>query len=158
MRYDSRLPRVLHVLLHLRGMDRPATSALIGQMLHTDAAFVRRTMAGLRDRGWVSAARGHGGGWELATPLSEISLLDLYEALGSPPLFALGQAEDAPRCLMERAANSAVDRALSAAEATFRASLAGVTVADLATDFEARLRESGHPAWVPDLPGDAHTP
>ncbi|MBX2798640.1 MAG: Rrf2 family transcriptional regulator [Myxococcales bacterium] len=149
MRYDRRLPRVLHVLLHLQGMDSPATSKLIGTMLNTDAAFVRRTMAGLRERGWVTSSRGHGGGWSLAVDLAEISLLDLYEALGSPGLFALGQSEDAPRCLMEQSANAAVDQALSSAEASFRASLAGVTVADLATDFEARLKASGREAWVP---------
>lgn len=149
VRYDRRLPRVLHVLLHLKDMDRPATSKLIGVMLNTDPTFVRRTMAGLRDRGWVTSSRGQGGGWRLAAPLSEITLLDLYEALGSPRLFALAQSEDTPRCLMEQAANAAVDEALAAAEATFRRRLEGVTVADLADDFGQRLEASGHPAWIP---------
>lgn len=149
MRYDRRLPRVLHVLLHLEGMEEPATSKVLGMMLNTDPAFVRRTMAGLRDRGWVSSSRGQGGGWRLEVPLSSITLLALYEALGSPPLFALATSEDAPRCLMEQAANAAVDQALVAAEATFRRSIEGVTVADLADDFAVRLEKSGYPAWVP---------
>lgn len=149
MRYDRRLPRVLHVLLHLQGMEGPATSELIATMLNTNPAFVRRTMAGLRDRGWVTSSRGQGGGWRLSAPLSEITLLELYEALGSPGLFALAQSEDTPRCLMEQAANAAVEEALAAAEAAFRASLAGVAVSDLAEDFERRLEASGHPAWVP---------
>lgn len=157
MRYDRRLPRVLHVLLHLEGMEQPATSAQLGTMLSTNAAFVRRTMAGLRDRGWVRSTGGRGGGWSLATPLSQITLLELYEALGSPGLFALAPSEDAPRCLMERAANSALDRALGAAEATFRDSLAGVTVADLAQDYQGRLDALGLPPWgtgpPPDEPG-----
>ncbi len=144
MRYERRLPRVLHVLLHLQEMERPATSAMIGSMLNTNAALVRRTMAGLRERGWVTSARGHGGGWRLATPLDQISVLDLYEALGSPPLFALGQSQDTPRCLMEQAANATVDRALTSAEAAFRASLAGVTVAELASDFEERVTAEGY--------------
>jgi len=155
LRYDRRLPRVLHLLLHLEGMDAPAPSKLLGQMLRTDPALVRRTMAGLRERGWVTATRGHGGGWSLATPLAEITLLELYEALGSPPLFALGHADDAPRCLMEQAANAAVDEALTAAEEVFRASLAGVTVAELAVDFEERLRAGGHDRWIP--PGSLDT-
>lgn len=156
MRYDSRLPRVLHVLLHLRGMQAPATSRQIGAMLNTDAAFVRRTMAGLRDRGWVSSTRGQHGGWRLTASLSDITLLELYEALGSPTLFALAQSQDTPRCLMEQAANAAVDEALGAAESVFREALAAVTVADLAEDFEGRLEASGHPAWVPpaDLDSD----
>jgi len=149
LRYDRRLPRVLHVLLHLQGMEGPLTSEVIATMLGTNPAFVRRTMAGLRERGWVTSSRGQGGGWRLAAPLSEIRLLDLYEALGSPGLFALAQSEDTPRCLMEQAANAAVEQALAAAEATFRASLAGVTVADLAEDFERRLETVGRSAWVP---------
>ena len=149
MRYDRRLPRVLHVLLHLQDMDGPATSSLLGSMLNTNPAFVRRTMAGLRERGWVTSTRGQGGGWRLAVPLSEITLLALYEALGAPTLFALAQSEDAPRCLMEQAANAAVDDALAAAEQAFRRRLGAVTVADLADDFEGRLDASGRRAWVP---------
>ena len=149
MRYDRRLPRVLHVLLHLDGMEEPITSAVIATMLNTDPGFVRRTMAGLRDRGWVTSSRGQGGGWRLVVPLESMTLLELYEALGSPELFALSGSEDAPQCLMERAANAAVDRALLAAEATFREQLAGVTVADLADDFAVRLEASGYAAWVP---------
>ena len=143
MRYDRRLPRVLHVLLHMQDAEQPMTSAQIGQYLQTNSSFVRRTMAGLRERGWVSSSRGQGGGWTLTTALEEISLLDLYDALGSPSLFAIATSEDTPTCLLERAANTAVDSALAAAEETFRAALEAVTVADLAADFEERLRELG---------------
>lgn len=149
MRYDRRLPRVLHVLLHMKDAEQPMTSSEIGQFLHTDGSFVRRTMAGLRERGWVSSSRGKGGGWTLTAELEDISLLALYDALGSPPLFALATSEDTPRCLLERAANTAVDRALAAAEEIFRAELAAVAVADLAEDFEERLQELGLSQPVP---------
>ena len=139
MRYDSRVPRVLHVLLHLDQMEEPATSELIGRMLNTNAAVVRRTMAGLRDRGYVTSTKGHGGGWTLARPLSEITLKGLYEALGSPALFALGEADDAPYCLMEQAANAAIGRAFQQAATRFSEVLEEVTMADLAQDFAERL-------------------
>ena len=139
MRYDSRLPRVLHVLLHLDQMEEPATSELIGRMLNTNAAVVRRTMAGLRDRGYVTSTKGHGGGWTLARPLSEITLKGLYEALGSPALFALGEADDAPACLMEQAANAAIGHAFQQAATRFSEVLEEVTMADLAQDFAERL-------------------
>ncbi|MCA9568788.1 MAG: Rrf2 family transcriptional regulator [Myxococcales bacterium] len=142
MRHDSRLPRVLHLLLHLEEMGRPATSAELAAMLQTDGAVVRRTLAGLRERGWLVSTRGHGGGWSLASPLREITLLDLYEALGAPPLFAVGHTGADARCLMERAANRAVELALVDAESAFRSRLAGVTVADLAADFRERLARS----------------
>lgn len=136
---DSRLPRVLHALLHLDQMKAPATSDVIGQMLGTNPSVVRRTMAGLRKAGLVSSTKGHGGGWLLAKSLSDITLGDVYDALGAPPLFALGPAVDAPSCLMEQAANAATARALDCAAKTFSQELAAITVADLAEDFEGRL-------------------
>ena len=131
MRADSRLPRVLHVLLHLDQTKDPVTSDQIGQMLGTNPSLVRRTMAGLRDAGFVGSTKGHGGGWHLAKPLTAISLAQVYQALGSPQLFAVGPSDDAPACLLEQAANAATANALDAARDTFAAELARVTVADL---------------------------
>jgi len=134
MRHDSRLSRVLHALLHLERMNEPATSESIATMLNTNSSVVRRTMAGLRDRGYVASAKGHGGGWELTHPLASISLLDVYEALGNPKLFALGEAMDAPSCPLEQAANVALTRALNRAEQAFRDELANVTMAELVSE------------------------
>lgn len=131
MRQDSRLARVLHVLLHLDGMKEPATSDMIAGMLGTNPAVVRRTMSGLRQAGYVHSVRGHGGGWSLARPLEQITLLGIYEALGSPALFAIGIDGENPTCLLARAANDATTRALRSARDHFHASLAQVTVADL---------------------------
>lgn len=142
MRYDSRLPRVLHVLLHLEEREEPATSAEIGQMLNTNAAVVRRTMAGLREQGFVQSTKGHRGGWTLAKPLSEITLLGIYEALGSPQLFALGTTKDVPACLMEQAANAATEQALEKAAVSFSRALAEVSMSALAEDFTKRLRKT----------------
>lgn len=140
MRTDSRLPRVLHVLLHLEQIREPVTSDQIGNMLNTNPSLVRRTMAGLRKAGFVTATKGHGGGWVLERPLSEISLADVYAALGSPQLFALGQSGDAPDCLLERAANAATSNALEAARQTFQAELQNVTVADIVAPYAEEIK------------------
>ncbi|MEC7762444.1 MAG: Rrf2 family transcriptional regulator [Pseudomonadota bacterium] len=131
MRTDNRLSRVLHALLHLERHDGPATSDEIGAMLNTNPAVVRRTMGGLREAGIVVSVKGHGGGWTLARPLEEITMLTIYDALGEPSLFALGQSDDAPGCRLENAANDALAGALDAARARFREELERVSVADL---------------------------
>ncbi|MDE9451889.1 Rrf2 family transcriptional regulator [Aliiroseovarius sp. Z3] len=128
---DNRLPRVLHVLLHLDEIKDPVTSDMLGQMLGMNPSLVRRTMAGLREAGMVSSTKGHGGGWHLTKSLDEISLADVYAALGTPNLFALGPAGDTPDCLLERAANEAVAGALDAARTEFESRIANVTVAQL---------------------------
>lgn len=140
MRTDSRLPRVLHVLLHLEQNEDPVTSDQMGQMLGMNASLVRRTMAGLRDAGFVSSTKGHGGGWYLARSLKEISLAQVYEALGSPTLFAVGQSADAPTCLLEQAANRATANALQAARDIFNVELAKVTVADLTSAHSKEIK------------------
>lgn len=85
MNRDTRLSDVLHVLLHLAHAPEPVTSERLAKSIGTNPAVFRRTMAGLRKAGYVQSGRGHGGGWTLARPLSEITLLDVYNALDRPP-------------------------------------------------------------------------
>ncbi|MDF9301956.1 Rrf2 family transcriptional regulator [Tritonibacter mobilis] len=131
MRTDSRLSRVLHVLMHLADSDELLTSEMIGQMLNTNPSLVRRTMGLLRQGGLVGSTKGHGGGWYLEKPLSTFSLADVYSALGEPKLFAIGTSDDTPNCLLEQSANAATARALEAARQTFLENLSSQSVADL---------------------------
>jgi len=140
MRRDSRLSRMLHVLIHMDGHEGSATSERIAQMLGTNPVVVRRTLAGLREAGLVMSEKGPGGGWTLARELASISLLDVYRALGEPPLFAVGPALDDPACLVEQAVNVALEDAFDEAEALLRGRLGKVTLADIARDFERRRR------------------
>ncbi|HEX2560287.1 Rrf2 family transcriptional regulator [Phenylobacterium sp.] len=141
MRTDSRLSRMLHVLIHMARHDGPVTSEVIARMLNTNPVVVRRTMAGLRDRGFVASEKGHGGGWVLTRPLESITLRDIYDALGKPTLFAIGIADDAPECLVEQAVNAALGDALAEAEQRLLARFGKVTIASLAADFDRRERE-----------------
>ncbi|MFN7101979.1 MAG: Rrf2 family transcriptional regulator [Pseudorhizobium sp.] len=145
MRRDSRLSRMLHVLIHMYRQEGAATSETIAAMLNTNPVVVRRTMAGLRDKGYVRSEKGHGGGWSLAVSLKDLTLLDIYRAIGDPPLFAFGPAYDQPDCLVEQAVGHAVEDVLQQAEALLLGGLAKVTLADVAADFDARMaRVSGH--------------
>lgn len=138
MRQDGRLSRLLHVLLHMEKHAEPMTSERIARMLGTNSVVVRRTMAGLRDAGYVSSEKGHGGGWTLSRPLSDITLLDVYRTIGSPGFFAMGVATDEPQCLVEQAVNSALERTLGEAEALLLTRLGEIAISDIAADFERR--------------------
>ncbi len=105
-------------------------------MLRTNPVLVRRTLAGLRERGLVSASKGHGGGWGLARPLDGISLYDVYEALGEPELFAIGYRSETSQCRVERAVNASLGQTLSEAEALILARLRAVTLAALLEGVE----------------------
>lgn len=140
MRTDSRLSRMLHVLLHMARHDRPYTSEQIAGMLQTNAVVVRRTMAGLRASGYVQSVTGQGGGWTIACDLSKTTLLDIHRAVGGRHIFAIGIDNTNPSCAVERVVNSSVADALSRAEQLLISRLGEVTLAELAEQFDAICR------------------
>ena len=143
MKRDSRLSNVLHVLLHLADSARPLTSEALARILGTHPVVVRRVLASLREGGYVASVKGHGGGWSLACDLNRVTLRDIYDAVGAPPVFAIGHRVDAPTCLVEQAVNQALDESLREAEALLIRRLARIRLADLAADFSRRLRSAG---------------
>ena len=143
MRRDSRLSGVLHVLLHMAEREGPSTSDELARAMDTNPVVIRRIMAGLRDRGFVRSERGHGGGWTLACDLSEVTLGDIYEALGSPAMLAMGNRTDAPGCLVEQAVNAALGEVFDEAEALLLRRFGQVSLAALSADFHRRLAARG---------------
>ncbi len=132
MNKDTRLSDVLHVLLHMAQVEQPLTSEVLAKGMRTNPAAFRRTMAGLRNAGHVRSGRGHGGGWQLARPLNEITLLAAYEALDRPTLFAIGNRSDHPHCVIEKKVNAALSDTMAKAEALFIERFGQVTLDQLA--------------------------
>ena len=149
MNRDSRLSGVLHVLLHMAEQNSPVTSEALARMMRTNPVVIRRIMSGLRDQGYVRSEKGHGGGWTIARDLAEITLRDIYDAIGSPALFAIGHRSEAPGCVVEQAVNAALDGSLREAQALLLASFETVTLAALSADFRERLARR-----APIQPGD----
>lgn len=141
MKLDQRLWRVLHVLLHMNETSHAMTSQEIAQMLDTNPVVVRRIMAGLREQDYVKSEKGHGGGWSLLCSLEQITLLDVYQALGKPAIFALGPAEAKPKCLIEQAVNHAIDDVLKQSENLLLERFQKITVAQINSDFENLFAE-----------------
>jgi Rrf2 family protein len=144
MRTDSRLSSVLHVLLHIAHSPRPLTSEELARSWRTNPVVVRRTLADLRKAGYVSSTKGHGGGWTLAVDLRSLTLRDIYDAIGAPPLLTIGHRKTSPACVVEQAVNSAVNEAMRDAERLLVERFARVTLADLADDFRQRLARRGN--------------
>ncbi|MBX6330529.1 MAG: Rrf2 family transcriptional regulator [Gemmatimonadaceae bacterium] len=139
MKRNSRLSGVLHVLLHMAERDGPVTSEVLANVMDTNPVVIRRILAGLRDAGYVRSEKGHGGGWTLACRLSEVTLRDVYTALGCPPLLAIGNRTETPGCVVEQAVNAALGQAFDEAEALLLARFGEVTLARLHADVHGRL-------------------
>lgn len=135
MRKDSRLSRVLHVLVHLDAFDAPATSDVLAEMLSTNPVVVRRTMALLREQGYVQSVKGHSGGWSLAKPLSELTLLDIHRALGDNSIFTIGLTDEHTQCPIEHAVNAALKDVMNEAEALMLERFGEITLDILGAEF-----------------------
>ncbi|MEJ1130454.1 Rrf2 family transcriptional regulator [Variovorax sp. CCNWLW225] len=143
MKRDSKLSAVLHVLLHMAETDGPVTSESLAVAMHTNPVVVRRVMSGLRQAGFVSSAKGHGGGWVLSCSLSAVTLGDIHNAVGSPALLAMGNRTESPGCVVEQAVNAALDGACQEAEALLLKRFNSITLADLSKDFHRRMTGGG---------------
>lgn len=135
MNKDTRLSDVLHVLLHMAQVDEPLTSQVLSRSMRTNPAVFRRTMAGLRRAGYVKSGKGHGGGWQLARPLQQITLLAVYEALDRPTLFAIGSRSGHPDCMIEKNVNTALSDTMFRAESLLLERFEQITLDQLMPAF-----------------------
>ncbi|MBI5128823.1 MAG: Rrf2 family transcriptional regulator [Rhodopseudomonas palustris] len=138
MKRDSRLSSVLHALLHMAQQNEPMTSEQLAACMCTNPVVVRRTMGLLREAGLVASERGPSGGWLISADLAAVTLRDLHEALGEPAIFAIGNRNETPECLVEQSVNAALDGAFAEAEALLLERFAKVTLAKLSADFNRR--------------------
>lgn len=138
MKRDSRLSSVLHALLHMSEHEGPVTSDTLAQCLGTNPVVVRRTMGYLREAGIVTSDRGHAGGWRIRADLGSVTLRQLHEALGEPAMFAVGNRNEMPECLVEQSVNAALEGTFAEAEALLLKRFSEITLADLAADFARR--------------------
>ncbi|WP_051354222.1 Rrf2 family transcriptional regulator [Psychrobacter aquaticus] len=149
MRTDSRLSRMLHVLLHMARHDQPFTSEQISKMLDTNPALVRRTMAGLKKAGYVHSENGRGGGWKISCELKTTTLDDIYKAVGEPRLLSIGVGSDNTQCAVEKSVINSLGQTFQDAERVIRSRLACITLADLLEDFDLLCQEG---EWGKDGP------
>ncbi|MGX1199282.1 Rrf2 family transcriptional regulator [Parvibaculum sp. MBR-TMA-1.3b-4.2] len=144
MKSNSQLSLTLHLLLHIADMEEPVTSGLLASAMNTNPVVIRRLMGGLREHGIVQSRKGHHGGWTLSRPLAELTLRDVYLALGGGPLLSLTHRTQNPDCLIEQAVNETLDGAFRDAEALLLARFADLSLAALQSRIHAAIHGSAH--------------
>lgn len=103
-RYALRI--VLDVAVHMRS-GQLRSGAAIAQAQNISEKFLSRIVIPLRERGILASVRGVNGGFRLACPPEDISLLDIVETMQGPVavLDCLAPDADCPRlktCLARR--------------------------------------------------------
>lgn len=81
------------MMLLAQAGDRPYSVATMAEVTHASQAHLAKVLQRLAKAGLVRATRGPGGGYVLARPGAEITLLEVYEAIEGPLLI--------PGCLLK---------------------------------------------------------
>ena len=128
---STRFPLAVHLLVALsfRPEDYISSDSLSGTV-HTNPVVVRRIVASLRRAGFVVSQPGASGGVRLAKPARQVSLLDVYRAVGRAELFRMHNPNRG--CPIGKRIPDALGAFLPKAEQAFERSLADATVEDVA--------------------------
>jgi len=139
MKSADPLSDALHVMAHLVGQDGPRTSEQLATCLPTHPVVIRRLLAQMRKAGLVRSTRGHGGGSQLARDAAQISLHDIYLAVGAPPLVQVGQRHNGGGCPIQQLVNQALQDGAREAQRLLEARLQASTLDQLGADFARHL-------------------
>ena len=135
MASNSRVTIAAHALAWLelaRQRGRPSlTSDEIAASVNTNPVILRRSLGDLRRAGLVTARRGTGAGFALARPADDISMHDVWTAVGGPPLLALHHSEPNLECPVGHGIRPVLTEVYDEATAAFGATLARRTIADV---------------------------
>lgn len=132
MKRNNKLSLALHTLGHMAVTpDQALTSEVIAAHNATNPVVVRRVLGLLRVRGLVVSGKGHAGGWRLARPAVQITVADVYDAIGAP-LMTVEPLAAAQGCAIVAALHATMTEAATEAEAVLRRHFARRTIADLA--------------------------
>jgi len=141
---NSRFALAVHVLalLAIEKKDEPTTSDYLARSARTNPVVIRRILGTLRRAGLVTAQPGVGGGTSLACRPEDITLLEVYHAVGERELFSLGSREPNPYCICGRNLQPILLDVFCEAEKAVEGTLAGITVAQIAGEVEMRDAQS----------------
>lgn len=115
------------------------SSSKIAESLESNPVLVRRILGLLQQAGLVSAAEGSGGGWQLARPAEEVTLLDAYLAV-EPTATALPTHAHPPNqdCMIGRHMQALLEAEFVAAQEAMEDRLSRTRVADLLSHVLSR--------------------
>ena len=135
MAANSRLTVAVHALAWMALARRQGrevlTSDQVAASVNTNPVIIRRCLGDLRRASLVCVRHGAGAGWTLARAPEEITLLEVYDAVGPEPPFGLHHTEPNLECPVGKGIRPALSQVYGQVEKALRRELAVVSVADV---------------------------
>ncbi|MGY1581145.1 RrF2 family transcriptional regulator [Streptomyces sp. MN13] len=160
MKLSGGVEWALHCCVVLTAASEPVPAARLAQLHDVSPSYLAKQMQALSRAGLVRSVQGKTGGYVLTRKASDITLLDVVQAVdGAAPAFVCTEirqrgplAAPPEKCVKP----CPIARAMGAADAAWRASLADVTIADLVTSVETDSGPDALPGigtWLTEGPG-----
>ena len=138
MQSNSRLAVAIHILTLLSFREGgQITSEYIASSVVTNAVVIRRILGMLRKAGLVTSLKGNTGGWQLARPMDQISLLDAHAAVRPGPAISLPPKEPNAKCCIGKGIRFALMETFDGVEKVMLDRLEQITIADILSRVEA---------------------
>ena len=144
MQIGSKFTIGVHIITaidYFKELDRVNSEFLAGS-IGVNPVIVRTVISQLREAGLVKTQRGSSGA-ELAKPLNEITLYDIYRAVGSVDkeegLFHFHEQPN-PDCPVGRNIHRVLDRHLLDAQRAMEERLRSTTLADIVEDTKTAVK------------------
>ncbi|SHL60787.1 transcriptional regulator, BadM/Rrf2 family [Bradyrhizobium lablabi] len=135
MSANSQLTVAIHILSWMALVERnrpgPVTSERIALSVNTNPVVIRRALGLLQKAGLVQSQRGANAGWVLAKRPTAITLLDIYNAVETGPLFAMHHSTPNQTCPVGRGIQPTLKDVYGGLERSLRRDLAKTTVAQV---------------------------
>ena len=106
--------------------------------VNTSASFIRRVLAKLSKAGLVKTTTGHSGACWLAREPSQITLLEIYNAVGAPKVFAIHDYTPLEPCKVSCNIKYALDKVRCKAQTATEAALGEMTLAGVLLDLKKK--------------------
>lgn len=144
MQISSRFTIAIHVLIFIATYkhERKITSDLLALSVNVNPVIIRRLLQQLKTAGIVSVVRGSGGA-EIARPLCDITLLDVYNAVECVENGNLFHFHENPNhlCPVGRNIHTVLDLQLNTIQETMERKMRSVTMESVLSRAEEIIQK-----------------
>ena len=144
MQISSRFTIAIHILTAIDTFqnDYKVTSDFLAGSINVNPVIIRRTMQSLKGADLIEVKRGTGG-MEIAKPMSEITLLDIFNAVEPLEDGQLFHFHENPNteCPVGRNIHAGLDDKLFSIQAAMEDKMRSITLEDVVIDTQAFINK-----------------
>lgn len=139
MATNNQFSIAIHIMVGLGyGHGTHMCSGELAESVNANASFIRRILSKLSKAGLVETTTGKSGACSLSRSAEKISMLDIYEAVDAPRVFAIHDYVAQKECTISCNIKPALEKVLDKAQLTMEETLRRISLADVISDTKKK--------------------